>query len=38
MSRATDVDQVSFFCNDNQIEEGSIVVDNVVYPEMMLPN
>ena len=35
MSRATDVDQVCFFCNDNQIEE---VVDNVVYPEMMLPN
>ena len=36
MSRATDVDQVCFFCNDNQIEEDSIIVDNVVYQEMML--
>jgi ATP-dependent exoDNAse (exonuclease V) alpha subunit len=36
MSRATDVDQVRFFCNEDQIVEGSIVVDNVVYDEMLL--
>ena len=38
MSRATDVDQVRFFCNEDQIEECSIVVDNVVYNEMLLLN
>jgi hypothetical protein len=38
MSRATDVDQVRFFCNETQIEEDAIVVDNVVYPEMMISN
>jgi hypothetical protein len=36
MSRATDVDQVRFFCDESQIEEDAVVVDNVVYPEMML--
>ena len=36
MSRATDVDQLCFFCNEDQIEEGSIVIDNVVYKEMLL--
>jgi ATP-dependent exoDNAse (exonuclease V) alpha subunit len=36
MSRATDVDQVRFFCNEEQIVEGSIVVENVVYDEMLL--
>jgi hypothetical protein len=36
MSRANDVDQVCFFCDEEQIEEKSIVVDNVVYNEMML--
>jgi ATP-dependent exoDNAse (exonuclease V) alpha subunit len=38
MSRATDVDQVRFFCNETQIEEDAVVVDNVVYPEMMVSN
>ena len=36
MSRATDVDQFCFFCNEDQIEEGSVVIDNVVYEEMLL--
>ena len=36
MSRATDVDQVCFYCHEDQVEENAIVVDNVVYPEMML--
>ena len=36
MSRATDVDQVCLFCNDSQVEEGAILVDNVVYSEMFL--
>ena len=36
MSRATDVDQVSFFCNEDQIEEGALLVDNVVFNEMLL--
>ena len=37
MSRATNVRQTAFFCDDTQIDEGAVIVDNVVYPEMMLP-
>jgi len=37
MSRATDVDEKAFFCNEEQVVDGSVVVRNVVYPELLLP-
>jgi ATP-dependent DNA helicase PIF1 len=37
MSRATDAHFACFFCNENQIEEEAVIVDNVVYPELLLP-
>jgi hypothetical protein len=36
MSRATDVDNTAFFCNEEQVLDGAVSVVNVVYPEMML--
>ena len=36
MSRATDADQVRFFCNRDQVEDEGVIVDNVVYEEMLL--
>jgi ATP-dependent exoDNAse (exonuclease V) alpha subunit len=36
MSRATDADQVCFFCNTHQIEDEAVIVENVVYEEMLL--
>jgi ATP-dependent DNA helicase PIF1 len=37
MSRADDALLTAFFCTEDQIEEDAIIVENVVYPEMMLP-
>lgn len=36
-SRATDVDKKAFFCNVEQVLDGAVVVQNVVYPELLLP-
>jgi len=36
MSRATDADNVAFFCNEDQIHDEAVVVTNVVYPEMLI--
>jgi len=38
ISRATDVDSTAFFCNEYQIMEDGVIVVNVVYPEIMLPD
>ncbi len=37
MSRATDVDKKAFFCREDQVLEGAVAVENVVYPELLLP-
>jgi len=37
LSRATDFNKVAIFCTPDQIYDGHVVIENVVYPELLLP-
>ena len=36
LSRPTDIDEVCILCDEEQVENGEVVITNMVYPELFL--